>query len=179
MKILMNERTYGLNFKFFSSSVLQFFSSSVCILCLLFFIFDINPASGASITGLIQNANQYDGQIVEIQAEVIGDVMRRSNGVWLNVSDGTSAIGIFCARSILPQIKFRGDYKNSGDILLIKGQFNRADRSQGGDLDIRASEIKVIKDGYKVKRELNRGKLNAIVILVPIIIVLIIIKPRG
>ena len=135
-------------------------------------------ASALTISDLITNAKQYDGQTIEIEAEVIGDIMHRRNGVWLNVNDGSAAIGVFTSKEILPEIKFRGNFKTKGDILKVTGKFNRADRSQGGDLDIRAAKIEVVTSGYVIRRPLDRDKMAVLIVLFPVVLLLIIFKPR-
>ncbi|MGD9014947.1 MAG: DNA-binding protein, partial [Candidatus Omnitrophota bacterium] len=48
-------------------------------------------AEPVSSTELIENAKSYDGQQVVYEGEVIGEVMHRRDGVWVNINDGDNS----------------------------------------------------------------------------------------
>lgn len=51
-------------------------------------------------TKLLYEAAKYDGKAVVFTGEIIGDVMKRENGTWMNVSDGSNALGIFVSTNL-------------------------------------------------------------------------------
>jgi len=110
-------------------------------------------------TELVDNAEKYDGQVIEYQGEAIGDIMNRRNHAWINVNDGGRAIGIFSDKNLSDQIKKTGSYNQIGDTVKIIGIFNRSCADHGGDLDIHARELYIVQGGHKVEHPVNQGKL--------------------
>jgi len=107
---------------------------------------------------LIENAKVYDGQAIIYQGEVIGDIMPRGNFVWINVKDDFSAIGIWVPKELAGQITYSGSYKFKGDYIVIEGEFNRACKQHGGELDIHATSINKLLEGSIIKKELSPQK---------------------
>jgi hypothetical protein len=143
--------------------------SLLIILLNCFSVFAINSVD------LINNAHKYDGQVIEYKGEVIGDIMRRGDNAWLNVNDGKNAIGIWASEDMVREIKVKGDYRNIGDLVLVRGYFNRACAEHGGDLDIHAHNIRVLEVGYPIEREVNQTKLwIALFLFIGILIVVIV-----
>jgi len=97
--------------------------------------------------------------------EVIGDIMKRGEYAWINVSDENNAIGIWVPYVETEKIKYTGKYRYKGDIVRISGVFNRACPEHGGDLDIHAKSIEIIEKGYEIKRNINFYGLIAGIVL--------------
>jgi len=118
-------------------------------LCIVFALWHTSPARAgiSTMESLIIKSDQLDGQIVNFQGEVVGDIMRRGDYCWINVHDGTEAIGVYCPAEMVQHIKFVGDYKHTGDMILVQGTFHKACRQHGGELDIHAERIRIIKTG--------------------------------
>ncbi|MFH1406408.1 MAG: DNA-binding protein [Candidatus Omnitrophota bacterium] len=114
---------------------------------------------------MIEHAKEYDGKIIEFQGEAVGDVMVRRHGTWINIKDANNAIGVWMDMDISGWITYTGSYGYSGDMLLVEGKFNRACSVHGGDLDIHATDIRIVKQGHKVDRGISSGKLSTAVIL--------------
>ena len=108
---------------------------------------------------LVDQAHKYDKQVVEFQGEVIGDIMARGDHVWMNVNDGTRAIGIWAKKELVADIEVTGDYNHIGDQVKVTGVFYRADPKHGVDLDIRAARIEVFKTGYEIKHPIDPRKV--------------------
>jgi LPXTG-motif cell wall-anchored protein len=100
-----------------------------------------------SSADLIEHAAQHSGQPVEYVGEVIGDPMIRGDHLWVNVSDGQNAIGVWVARRDLPPIGRYGSYQARGDLVTVRGTFFRACPEHGGDLDLHASSVVVVRPG--------------------------------
>jgi hypothetical protein len=124
--------------------------------------------SAVSINDLIENAAKYDGQEVTINGEAIGDRMDRGNDSWINVNDGSNAIGIWLSNSEADKVHYFGDYKYIGDTLKITGTFHRACREHGGEADFHAASLDIIKSGHRVKENISLVKIISTVILLPV-----------
>ena len=148
----------------------------VLFISILIFCLGLPSLALISSTELINNAEKHDGEIIEYEGEVIGDVMRRGKNGWINVSDGKAALGIWAPRNLLNKIKITGDYNYIGDKVRIKGVFFRASAQHGGDLMIEASDLTVIDPGHKVKHEIQHGKIVIAIILAIGILILVIPK---
>lgn len=113
---------------------------------------------------LINEALQYDKEVVIYQGEVIGEVMVRGNYAWLNVNDGENAIGVWLEKDLV-NISYAGSYQAKGDYIEVTGVFNRACLLHGGDLDIHASQVKKIQQGSKITEILDFKKVRTAIIL--------------
>jgi len=51
-----------------------------------------------------------------------------------------------------------GRYLVKGDIVLVKGIFNRSCKVHGGDTDIHALQVQIVKRGYKMQEQINKTK---------------------
>lgn len=111
------------------------------------------------INDLIEQASEYDGKLVTVQGEAIGDVMIRGEFGWVNISDGSNDIGVWAPAEALRAIRFVGRYHTRGDTLRVSGEFRRADPEHGGDLDLRAAEIQVARRGEVIARPTRPGRL--------------------
>jgi len=129
-------------------------SFSLCV-----FSFTLNCfAQALSSAELINNAKNYNGQIVVYRGEVIGDVMRRGKFAWVNVNDGKNAIGIWIEFSQTKDIIYTGSYKAKGDVIEVNGIFHRACPEHGGDLDIHAQESLILEKGAPLPERVSRTK---------------------
>jgi len=133
------------------------------LLCLIFPALCF--AQSISSTELINSAKEYDGEVVVYEGEVIGDIMMRGDYTWINVNDGENAIGVWLESSLAQDIGHAGSYKSRGDVIEVKGIFQRACSQHGGDLDIHAKTIKEKSRGREIQEQLNLGKKNQAIIL--------------
>lgn len=112
-------------------------------------------------TDLIENALALDGQTVTYTGEVVGDIMKRGDHTWLNLSDGSNAMGVWAETAALGQIAVAGRYGEKGDTVEVTGTFHRACREHGGDLDIHADTLTVLTPGSAVEHDVHWGRLIA------------------
>ena len=133
-------------------------------------------AEPISSTELIQNSRKYDGEEVVFEGEVIGEVMPRGDGVWVNVNDAENSIGIWMPHELAATIEYKGGYNVKGDILKIKGIFNRACVQHGGDLDIHAISLEKIKTGWQRQEKIILAKRNILIILSVILCLILILR---
>jgi hypothetical protein len=129
---------------------------------------------------LIDKAKDYDQKEVIFTGEVIGDVMKRGQYGWINVSDDSNAIGVWITFEDTKKIKYTGQYKYKGDMVKIDGIFNRACPEHGGDLDIHARSIEIINEGFEIKRGINLlyVLIGSILLVIAVCLNLIIYKKK-
>jgi hypothetical protein len=125
----------------------------------------LQPVAGRAETAevssndLIENALALDGQTVVYSGEVIGDIMKRGDYTWLNVSDGSNAMGVWVETALLGDVATPGRYGMHGDEVRVTGVFHRACAEHGGDMDIHAEKIELLGAGYPVSHGVQLWKL--------------------
>lgn len=129
-------------------------------------------AGTVSSTDLIEKAKELDGQEIVFTGEIIGDIMERGEHTWINVSDGSNAIGIWAPNQLMPGITLAGKYKVHGDEVRITGVFHRACPEHGGDLDIHAAQIELLETGYPFSDGIEPWKLPAAAVLSIVAVIL-------
>lgn len=102
-------------------------------------------------TELINNALKLDKQEIELQGEAVGEVIERDNGkCWINIFDGSNAIGVYIDIEEAKKIGIFGTHKFKGDIVAIKGKLFANDESTGGELDVQGKSLKVMTPGHPI-----------------------------
>lgn len=102
-------------------------------------------------TELINNALKLDKQEIELQGEAVGEIIERDNGkCWINIFDGSSAIGVYISIEEAKKIGIFGTHKQKGDIVAIKGKLYANDESTGGELDVQGTSLKVVTPGHPI-----------------------------
>ena len=159
----------------------QLFLQCAILLGIVFFT-GSGFAQAVSSADLINKAQDYDGKTVVYQGEVIGEVMARGEYAWVNLNDGKNALGIWIRKDLVGQIAHAGAYKSIGDTIEVAGVFHRSCLMHGGDLDIHAESLRLIKSGNRIKEHLSTRRLKISYGLGAILIILwissILAKPR-
>lgn len=124
---------------------------------------------------LIENAKSLDGRDVTYRGELVTAVLNRKDHSWVNLNDGDNAIGVWCEDSMVRPVKFIGDYKNRGDILEVSWIFHRACPAHGGELDIHAQTVSVVRHGFPQSERIYKTKLDLSIALFLIILSIVII----
>lgn len=104
---------------------------------------------------LIENAKAYTEQTIQYEGEIVGDILWRGDHAWVNLSDGSNAIGVWLTRDQLPATVTPGRYQMKGDTLQVVGEFHRACAEHGGDYDIHASQVTLTLPGHPVPQTLK------------------------
>jgi hypothetical protein len=125
---------------------------------ILLFILPVQ-ASTTKINDLIEKAKELDGTTVTLQAEAIGEVLERGDHAWVNINDKSNAVGVYVPIAQAQKITFFGDYANTGDTVLITGVFHNACKEHGGELDVHAELITVVKIGSVTSRPVSFQKV--------------------
>ncbi len=129
------------------------------ILCVAGFSLESKPVDvpiGAN--ALIENAKALDGTVIRFRGEAIGDVFPRGEYSWVNLSDGTAAIGVWIAGNLVPEGMTLGSWKAKGTVVEIVGTFHRACLEHGGDLDIHAGAVVALSPGSGTERPIGWGR---------------------
>ncbi len=114
--------------------------------------------STVSINDLISQSHAYDEQAITIEAEVILEVLERDENAWINVNDGTNAIGVYLPIEMIKELDVFGDYNHKGDVVRVEGIFTRNCDEHGGEIDIHATKLTIIEEGYTISHELSSFK---------------------
>jgi hypothetical protein len=133
---------------------------------------------------LVENANQWNGRIVIFKGEAIGECMVRRNMAWLHLNDDAymeknieegavlggynSGHAVWVSAELAKKINFYGDFKHDGDIVRVTGAFHATCREHGGDMDIHASSLEVVRPGHPVPHVVNlqRGMIAVLLFVV-------------
>jgi len=118
-----------------------------------------------TINDLVENALSYDRQTVTVEGEAIGEALERGEYSWVNISDGTNAIGIWMKKEDADSLEYFGDYKHIGDTIQVTGVFSRDCSEHGGDVDIHCSSLKIVKSGHSVSNTVSSTKIIIAAIL--------------
>lgn len=125
----------------------------------------VQANSTISINDLVNRSLKLDQKNITIQAEVIGEVLERKDYAWINVNDGTNAIGVWLKLEDTEQLEYFGDYFHQGDLVRIKGVFNRSCVEHGGEMDIHAYHIEVVERGHSILYSISSWKFTCALVL--------------
>ncbi len=150
------------------------------------------PAPGS--TDLVENAGTWNGSTVAFTGEAIGEAMRRGTMAWIHLNDdayglaepGAKAtlagfnggIGVWVAADGAAQISLFGDYKHHGDLVEVTGTFNAACPLHGGDMDIHATSLRIVRTGYVTVRSIHPARMITAGILAGLTLVLFLVNLR-
>ncbi len=130
---------------------------------LLLFIFGISLYSfeKIKIRELYENGEKYNGKVVIVEGEVIGDLMGKGEERWINVKDEFEdfVIGVVISKNDAVKIENFGKYRTKGDVIRIFGIYNINCSKHYGDRDIHAFKIDVIKKGEKYAEKVKIKKI--------------------
>ena len=132
------------------------------------------PSPGS--TALVEDAKDWDGRQVSFAGEAIGEAMRRGDMAWIHLNDDAYGLGqeaaaglsgfnsgmaVWVDAQLASRIAFFGDYKRHGDVVEVEGIFRAACSQHGGDMDIHADSLRIIRSGNLVMRPIGRPRLLA------------------
>ena len=117
-------------------------------------------------TRMIEEAGELDGLTVEFSGEAIGSALARGGMAWVNIADPGGAMGVWMSAEAVRSIRYFGSYSFRGDELRVKGVFHRACGEHGGDMDIHAMEIEVIRLGERILHPPSAARLLFAAVLV-------------
>lgn len=109
---------------------------------------------------LSQADPELDGLMVHFEGEAIGESLRADGDTrWANILDDGVAIGVVAPTEMLQSIDGWGDWSRRGTIVEVTGVFNVACTQHGGDLDVHATEIRMLAPSVPIERPVDFIKL--------------------
>ncbi len=104
----------------------------------------------------------FDELMVTYAGEVVGDVLERRGGAWVQVNDDAYALetgplidhrqrsgfntglSVWLPDGLHERIEGVGNAEQRGDVILVRGILDRTDPNDGGGLTVRAEEIEIL-----------------------------------
>ena len=130
---------------------------------------EVNSAS------LVDNANAWNGHVITFKGEAIGEAMVRGRMAWIHLNDDAymwknieegakldgynSGQAVWISDDLAMKIRFFGYFKQAGDVVKIVGTFNAACLQHGGDMDIHASTLEIVRVGHPVYHVFNASRV--------------------
>lgn len=110
---------------------------------------------------IISMTSGLDGATIAFEGEVVSEALAGGDGhVWVNVlSDGT-AIGIWMPVEMTDDLEVFGDWGNTGDVVRVVGILNEGCDQHGGDLDVHAASLELVKRGSERENPYDLWKLG-------------------
>ncbi len=124
-------------------------------------------------TDAVACPRRFDGRIVTYVGEVVGDVLRRDGGAWIQVNDdgyamevgplpahreyrgSNSGLAVWVPEEFIDLIQAPGRRGVRGDVILVDGVFLRADSQDGGGLTIRATSVRHLAPPTPIDRPIH------------------------
>jgi hypothetical protein len=130
------------------------------------------PSPGSA--ALVEDANEWDGRNVRFTGEAIGESMRRGTMAWIHLNDDpygleetaelsgfNSGIGVWIEAGLASRITVFGGYGSHGDVVEITGIFKAACPEHGGDLDIHADSLRIVRAGHDTAHPIALSRMIA------------------
>jgi len=134
--------------------------------CIFLSLAGISLSSDAvSIRDLFEESQKYDGQMVVITGEVVGDIMRDGENFWVNVGNNGFFIGVVLNAELRNRIGHTGRYNMKGDIIEISGVYHLHCPQHMGERDIHAEQIEILTVGEQQEEFIETGKVVMSIIL--------------
>ena len=127
-------------------------------------------------TALIENPLAWDGRIIWFAGEAVGEALGRGASAWLQVNDDAyqvrnpgeghplagynSGQAIWVPLALARRVRLFGDYSTEGDAVRVRGEFHAACREHGGDMDIHATGLEVVREGRAITHRPSLGRLG-------------------
>ncbi len=141
---------------------------------------------------LISKARHYNARIVTYRGEVVGDIMARDAGVWLNINDDdysrqgqefklagyNQGLSVLAPQGTEKQVTRAGNYAWRGDYVEVTGVFHRSSPKHGGEMFIQASSVEVIKPGFRLVTAPTGKRVLAAAVLLSIAAALLWLSQR-
>jgi hypothetical protein len=131
----------------------------------------VSSAVAVNSAKLVEEAGQWNGRKIIFTGEVIGEHMVRGVKSWIHLNDDAymwknieegailsgynSGHAIWVDAGLAAKITYYGDYLHEGDIVKVLGTFNSVCREHGGDMDIHADTLEIIRIGHPIAHIIN------------------------
>lgn len=112
-----------------------------------------------TLNQLVEESGKYDGEAVIVNGEALVEIMERGKDAWVNINDGSNAMGVFMSLEEARKIKSFGEYHTIGDKIEIEAIFNRSCKAHGGDMELHLIKYRTIIPGYNRVTQINTQNL--------------------
>lgn len=152
-----------------------------CLTAILVAVPSAALATPATSEDLIEHPETWDGETITFTGEAIGESMVRGSEAWLHVNDdayadasiasGAAPAGYNSGHAVVASpevagvVRIFGDHRHRGDLIEVTGVFNAACSRHGGDMDVHAQTIRVVRPGAETPERLDRGRLTALAVV--------------
>ncbi len=142
---------------------------------------DQPPGTPVDSVTLVENANAWNGRVITFTGEAVGELMVRGDMAWVHVNDDAyktrnleeggplsgfnSGQAVWISAAQTRAVGSYGDYTRAGDLIAVAGVFHAACREHGGDMDIHATSLAVLRAGRAVAHPLKPVRLLAALVL--------------
>ncbi|MFH1519822.1 MAG: hypothetical protein ABIE75_04535 [Candidatus Omnitrophota bacterium] len=141
---------------------LKFFT--FCLL-LLAFSTPFLSVQASVLDAALTSPQEFSGQSITIEGEVVGEPLKDSQGVWINIVSGSKQIGVFSSdKNIVDLITYWGSYRYRGDYLQIKGVFYK-DCPVHQISDLHLEVLRVVQEGQRREFTVSAQKKRLAMIL--------------
>jgi hypothetical protein len=139
------------------------------------------PTASPGSAALVEDAQHWDGQVVQFIGEAIGEAQRRGDMAWIHLNDdayglaiagadtplagSNSGIGVWVESAMASRITSFGTYRRHGDLVEVTGTFHAACPQHGGDTDIHATSLRIVRPGYTTVQLIRSSRMIAAAIL--------------
>ena len=142
------------------------------------------PTAGrATSTAGVECPFRFDNHEVTYVGEVVGDVLQRDGGAWVQLNDDPYALevgplpagGDFAGYNSGVSVWLDGDLADivdqpggpewRGDVLLVEGVVHRTDEADGGSLTIRADTAEVLAPAERLSRPVHTAQVAVAAVL--------------
>jgi hypothetical protein len=153
----------------------------------------VAPSPGSP--ALVEDAGDWNGRLVGFTGEAIGEAMRRGTMAWIHLNDdayglaepgaaavlagANSGIAVWVDAGDAALISVFGDYKHHGDLVEVTGTFNAACPLHGGDMDIHATSLRIVRPGYATVTLIRPSRMIAAAILAGLTLGLFLVNLRA
>lgn len=121
----------------------------------------------------------FDGRPVRFAGELVGDLLHRDGGAWVQVNDdvyalrsgplpthgvvdgANSGLAVWLPDELLPGVTGLGGHGWRGDVVLLHGRILRSDPADGGGLTLRADGLTVLLPAAPYPLPLHREQAFA------------------
>jgi hypothetical protein len=120
---------------------------------------------------LVEEAKKWNGRQVIFTGEAVGEGMVRGQKCWIHLNDDAymwknieegaklggynSGQAVWLDAGLAGKITYYGNYLYEGDIVKVTGTFHSVCRDHGGDMDIHADTLEIVRIGHPVKHTVN------------------------
>ena len=135
----------------------------------------IGTGGSVSSTELVEHPREWDGKTIVFVGEAVGEVMVRGDHAWIHLNDDAymlagveegaapagynSGMPVWISAEPAASVRVLGDHTHQGDVVRVEGVFNAACAEHGGDMDIHATALSVVRPGHEVHDPIQARKL--------------------